>query len=256
MNRMDKLLNRNEKALILYFPIQDTIFDDDVDWAKKYFNNGCTVLEIGLANDDPVLDGKTVRDSMERVLSHSDINKMFSSIGKIRERCPDNILQVMVYFRVIEEMGLKTFAQKCKDADVDGVLSPDVPRERMEELDRVLGEKGIYNLRFVPYHLTDEVINDLKKNAKGYIFQQAVNGSTGAQKSVSKQIEINVQKIKDAGVLTPVCAGFGISDADQVTQALDMGADGVIVGSATVTHIISGDGEEFIASLSEACRRH
>ena len=254
MNRFDRLVqDTNKKPLILYFPVQDTIFDDDVKWAKKYFDNGCTVLEIGLANDNPVLDGKTVRDSMARVLSHSNTDKMFASIKKIREYCPENILQIMVYFRVIEEMGMDVFAQKCEDAGVDGVLSPDVPKEKMSVLDQALGAKEIYNLRFVPYHLTDEVIEDLRKNAKGYIFQQAVDGATGAQKTVSEQIRFNVRRIKESGVKTPVCAGFGISNADQVKEALHMGADGVIVGSATVSHIIAGDGENFIKSLGDAC---
>ena len=162
MNRMERvfaeLSERNEKILILYFPIQDTILEDDVEWAKKYFQGGCTFLEIGLPNDNPLLDGKTVRESMERALAHSDLDKVFSSIRRIREQCPDNILQIMTYYHIIDNMGMEVFAEKCRAADVDAVLSPNVPAKKMGELDEALERYGIINLRFVPYHLTDEIV--------------------------------------------------------------------------------------------------
>ncbi len=256
MNRMDKVFNSlDSKILILYFPIQDTILGDDVEWAKKYFENGCTVLEIGLPNDNPVLDGETVRKSMERALSHSDLETSFDQIKKIREQFPDNILQIMTYYHVIENMGLEHFVDRCVYADVDAVLSPNTPKEMVKTLDEALLAKGIYNLRFVPYHLNDEVIADLVENSRGYIFQQAVDGGTGAQPEVSKQVEKNVAIIKQAGVKTPVCAGFGISNADHVKEAINMGVDGVIVGSATISNIIKGEGESFIHSLSKASKR-
>lgn len=258
MNRMDKVFKeikeRGEKILILYFPIQDSILNDDISWAKKYFDNGCTVLEIGLPNDNPILDGKTVADSMLRALKHSNLNKVFDSIKNIRKKYPDRILQIMVYYHVIEKMGFEEFSKKCYEADVDGVLSPNTPKDKIRLLDECLKKYNIYNLRFVPYNLSNDDLDDLEENSKGYIFQQAVNGTTGAQKTVSKQIEKNVRTIKNRGIETPVCAGFGISNAEQVKEAINMGADGVIVGSATISHIINGDGEEFIHSLGEAVK--
>ena len=258
MNRMDNVFGRlseeNKNILILYFPIGDTIFDDDISWAGKYFDGGCTVLEIGLPNDNPVLDGKTVSDSMARALSHTNLEEIFVTIEKMRKKYPENILQIMTYYHIIDGYGIEEFARKCDACGVDGVLCPNTPADKVAELDQALGAYNVYNLRFVPYHLTDEVIRDLKENSHGYIFQQAVDGGTGAQPTVSPQIGKNVKLIKEAGVKTPVCAGFGISDAAQAAEAISMGADGVIVGSATITHILAGDGEEFIASLGNAMK--
>lgn len=253
INRMDKIFNclarQNEKILVLYFPIGDTILEDDCAWAEKYFKNGCTVLEIGLPNEDPILDGQTVRDSMSRALSHTNLDEIFLGIKKIREKCPDNILQIMTYYQIIDDIGIEKFADICNDIGVDGVLSPNIPPEKMSIIDNALLKYNIYNLRFAPYHLTADILEDLKKNSKGYIFQQATDGETGTRPTVSSQVEKNVNALKKAGIKTPVIAGFGISNADQAKEAFHMGADGVIVGSAVISHIQKGEGCEFISSL-------
>lgn len=259
MNRMDKvfsaLLSRGEKILVLYFPIGDTILNgEDCEWAGKFFQAGCTVLEIGLPNSNPVLDGKTVADSMKRALSNTDINAVFHTIRKMREMYPENILQVMVYYHVIAEIGVERFARLCSDSGVDAVLSPNIPEDMMPVIDKALREYDIHNMRFSKYQLTAEALADLRENAAGYIFQQAVDGATGEQPAVSPQVGVNVSKIKAAGIQTPVLAGFGISNAQQAREAIAMGADGVIVGSATISHIIRGDGVAFIKSLGDAVK--
>jgi len=254
MNRMERIFKENKEkgkhSLVLYFPIGDTILGSDVEWAGRYFNNGVDVLEIGLPYEEPSLDGPSVKHSMERALKVVNLEKVFSSIKEIRKAFPNNILQIMTYFGNIEKYGIERFAEICHECGVDGMLSPDAPKEKLTELDRELSQYNIFNLRFVPYNLTDEIIVNLKNKARGYIFQQAVNGATGPQKTVDIQVKSDIQKIKAAGVTTPVFAGFGINDAKQAAEVLSMGADGVIVGSATINHVAEGNGEEYIKSLS------
>lgn len=258
MNRMDKvfgeLARKGQKILVLYFPIGDPIFDDDLKWADIYYTGGATVLEIGLPVDDPIYDGKTIKDSMARVNQKTNHEEIFATIKKIRIQHPDRILQFMTYFSNIENYGMEKFAEICQNIGIDAVLSPDAPLNKLLELDKVLGNCGIYNLRFVPYHLSEPIIDDLKKNAKGYIFQQAVDGATGQQKTVSPQIRENVKTLKAEGITTPIIAGFGISNAEQAKEALSMGADGVVVGSAAVTNIAAGVGIDYIKSLGEAMK--
>ena len=112
--------------------------------------------------------------------------------------------------------------------------------------------RGLINLRFAPYQLTAEAEADLKANARGYIFQQSVDGVTGPQSTTSPQVGVNVARLKSLGITTPVVAGFGISNARQVGEMRAMGADGVIVGSAILSAILAGNGEAFIKSLREA----
>lgn len=256
MNRMErvfqKMQEKNERILVAYFPLCDPILDDQVVWAGKYFANGTTVLEMGLPFENPMLDGAVVRRSMERTLKQHTVADAFEVIASFREAYPDNILQIMTYFEIADYMGIDTFADACAQAGVDAVLSPNTPLERVADLDAALEGLDIINLRFVPYHLTETVERDLIEHARGYIFQQAVDGATGPQKMVSPQIGINVRRLKDLGITTPVIAGFGISNASQIKEVCSMGADGVIVGSSILRALEDGMGEEFIKSLRNA----
>lgn len=259
MNRMLKIFeemkNRNEKVTVLYFPIGDPIIGDSVEYAEKYFEAGCTVLEIGLPYEDPYMDGSTVADSMERARNNGvSLVESFDIIKKIRERCPNNILQPFTYMENVMKIGIPEFAKKCAECDADAVLIPVTTVEQREELDMELGKYGIINLRFKPYNMSNEDIEDSKKNAKGYIFSQAVNGATGARETVDPHVKENIVALKENKVNALVVPGFGISDANQAKQVLDMGADGFVVGSATIKHIQNGDGIEFIKSLHAVCR--
>ena len=258
MNHMEKVFTemkkKGEKVNVLYFPIGDTILGDSVEWAKKYFDNGCTVLEIGLPYENPALDGPTVADSMARALTQVDLEKVFAMIGQIRKECPENILQIMTYYENIAKYGVKEFARKCRDCGADAVLTPNSSPEQREELDRELGKYDMINLRFKPFHMSEEDIMDCAKNARGYIFSQAVDGGTGTRATVSPHVAENVKILHDSGTKALVVPGFGISNPQQAEEVLKMGADGFVIGSAVIKHIIAGDGESFIHSVSQVCR--
>lgn len=256
MNRMQKQLGEmkkaGEKILVAYYPLCDPLLDDPIAWAGKYFENGATVLEMGLPYENPCLDGKVVRDSMDRALAEHTLDDAFDVIQKLRKAYPNNILQVMTYFEIIDRMGIETFAKRCSESGADGVLTPNIPKSRVDELDRALGAYNLIQLRFAPFHLNEDVTKDLKENAKGYIFLQAVDGATGPQEKTSPQVGQNVKILKQSGIDTPVVAGFGISNAQHVREMMAMGADGVIVGSKIISEIQNGNGEEFIQQLRSA----
>ena len=258
MNRMEKIFDemkaKGEKVTVLYFPIGDTILGDSVEYAKKYFESGCTVLEIGLPYEDPYMDGATVADSMERARGNGvDLLKAFDIIKEIRKACPDNILQPFTYMENVMKIGIPAFAEKCHEVDADAVLIPVVTDEQRSELDRELGKYDILNLRFKPFNMSEEDVKDCVENARGYIFSQAVDGATGARDTVEPHIADNIKILKDAGCEALIVPGFGISNASQGKEVLNMGADGFVIGSATVKNIQNGNGVEFIKSLHEVC---
>lgn len=253
MNRMDKVFaqmaERKEKILVSYFNMGDSYVADSVVWAKKFFDNGTTVLEIGLPYENPVLDGPVVANSMERALSRTNLDRVLFEIVEIRRKCPDNILQIMTYFENIEKYGVDRFAQICAVCDVDAVLAPNATAEQMSQMDEALGRCGIYNLRFVPYHIGEETVKDLQKNAGGYVYLQAVDGKTGSSAAITDQIRKNIEKLRAAGVKAPLIPGFGISTREHVRTYLNMGSDGVIIGSAIINHIINGDCEAYLSGI-------
>lgn len=257
MNRMTRVFTemkeRGEKVNVLYFPVGDPALGDSVELAETYYNAGCTVLEIGLPYEEPYLDGKTVRDSMERALTAVDLEEVFGILKAIRKKCPDKIMQVMTYYGNIEKYGIKRFAEIMSEIGIDAVLTPDAAKEKIAELDAELGNYDIIHLRFMPYSLKEEDLEDCRTHAKGYIFSQAVNGGTGTQTSVDPHVAENIKLLRDCGAQALIVPGFGISDAVQAKEVLDMGADGFVIGSAILSHFLNGDGEDFIRSIREVC---
>ena len=256
MNRMDKLFPKmqenGEKILVSYFPLGDSYVADTVEWAKRFFDHGTTVLEIGLPYENPFLDGATVAATMERALKRTDLNTVLGEIGEVRKALPDAVLQVMTYFENIMKYGVPEFARICSELDVDAVLAPNANPEQMAELDAALAPYHIHNLRFIPYHFGEETVADLQKNAGGYVYLQAVDGKTGSSSEITPQIRENIERLHAAGVNVPLIPGFGISTPDHVRTYLGMGSDGVIIGSAIINHIIDGTFSEYLDGIRAA----
>jgi len=256
MNRMrDKLTamkKSGHKILVSYFPIGDSYVADTVKWATDLYNWGTDVMEIGLPFEEPFLDGKTVADSMERARERTNLDKVFEEIKEVREANPDEIIQAMTYVENILKYGASNFAKLCSDCGVDAVLAANASPTEMHILDKAFKEYDIINLRFEPYNLSDENVQDLKENADGYIYLQAVDGKTGSSAEITDQVGKNVKLLEGEGIDTPKIPGFGISAPEHVRTYLSMGSDGVIIGSAIINNIIHGTCEEYIKSIRDA----
>ncbi|MBQ6058518.1 MAG: tryptophan synthase subunit alpha [Clostridia bacterium] len=247
---------RGEKILVSYFPIGDSYLADTVDWARRFFETGTSVLEIGLPYEDPFLDGPVVRDAMDRALSRIDLDRAFDEIRQIREAFPDSVLQPMTYMGNVHKYGYERFAAIMAACDVDAVLVPNATTDELDALDRVLRPYGIDNLRFIPYRVSQDMIEDLQKNGSGYVYLQAVDGATGSSAEITDQVKRNATLLRDAGIDLPMLPGFGISTPEHVRKYISMGLDGVIVGSAIIKHILAGDGEPYLRSLRDALNRN
>lgn len=250
----EAMMAKEEKVLVSYFPIGDPCVADAVDWAKRFLDNGTTVLELGLPYEAPVLDGAVVKESMERALQRTDLKGVFSDIAAIHTACPNAILQVMTYVENILKYGYEEFARICHEIGVDAVLAANASPAQMAALDKSLAPYDIDNIRFIPYHMSPENIADLQANASGYVYLQAADGATGSVAAITDQVEKNARALRRAGITVPLIPGFGISTPEHIKAYLSMGVDGVIVGSAIIKNILAGTGESYIKSLSNALR--
>ena len=91
---------------------------------------GADVIELGVPFSDPMADGPTIQRSRERALKHGTSLKMI--LGFVREfRATDATTPVVLmgYANPIEAMGQETFADRCAESGVDGVLVVDYPPE-------------------------------------------------------------------------------------------------------------------------------
>lgn len=238
VTRFKTLRQKKEGALITYFPIGEPGFDT-MGLAETYIGNGADLLEIALPVNDPSSDGPVVAQSMERVREVGrDLDWLFNEIFKIRNAYPDMPLQIFSYMQIFNEKALDEVAVFCKQAQVDAMLFPDASEEQIQGMEESFGS-DLCSLRFMPFRCEMSDIELVRDRAKGYIFLQAVDGTTGERESVdtalSEKIDLLHKQIPDVSI----CTGFGVSVPRHCREMIEMGADGVIVGSLLVKKLIS-----------------
>jgi tryptophan synthase alpha chain len=138
----------------------------------------------------------------------------------------------MTYYNPVLKYGLEAFVDDCRRCGVDGVIIPDLPVEEAAGLVRAARRKKVAAIFLVAPTSTAERVRAIARNSSGFIYYVSLTGVTGARKRLPPDIGRNVRFVKTV-TKTPVCVGFGVSDAPQARRLAAV-SDGVIVGSAIV----------------------
>lgn len=246
---LKKSMNR-ENLLILYFPLDDPIVKSPYDLLDIYIRHGVRIIEIALPVENPVLDGKVIRDSMARVLSNTTQKKFFEDIKSISRKYPELKIQLMAYYDQIRKITIEKFAELVQDAGISYVLSPDATVGQQLELEAAFHSYSIPVIQIAPCILEEKDLKMLS-HSDGYIFQRSSNGKTGESHALSDELGKNIKLLRDNHILLPVVLAFGISDKYQIESAMSMGFDGVVIGSALFLEIQNNSVEKYLKDFDQ-----
>lgn len=256
MNHMEQVLldkvHVGRKIFVAYFPLGDPLMGNQVERVGEFLDAGVDVLELGVPYRNPVLDGPVVSASMSRALQNASADSIMESIANLRQAYPDACLQIMTYYEAMTEMGLDAFCAKARSVGADGILAPNVPQQAQPTFDQALDSYELLQPLFVPIESSDEALQNFATKGRGYLFLQAQEGKTGVRDGVAERVATNIQKLKQLGATAAICAGFGISKPAQVATLMDMGADGVIVGSSIIQSVLDGSYRQYLGQLRDA----
>ncbi|MBN2152101.1 MAG: tryptophan synthase subunit alpha [Candidatus Lokiarchaeota archaeon] len=196
------------------------------------------ILEFGIPYTDPIADGEVIQAADARALaSGTTFSKACDLIAGIR-RFTEKPIVVLTYANVVgvgRVMGesLATFDR----AGVDGLIIADVPAEEARPYKAAIEQHGMDLISLVAPTTTDERLEAIAGQARGFLYLVALKGVTGARVSLLEETRATVQRA--AALLggrkhVPVCVGFGISSPEHVSEVVSLGASGAIVGSAIV----------------------
>jgi len=194
---------------------------------------GADVIELGVPFSDPLGDGPVIQRASERALARGTRLKDVLALAKeLRTARPKAGLIIFSYLNPILRYGLAKFADGAAEAGVDGVLLIDMI---VEEAGEYLAEMDRVNL--APVFLaaptsTDERLKAIAAHSKSFVYAISRTGITGKQQNVAADAAALVERIRRWSKL-PVAVGFGISNADHVTQVGEF-ADAAVIGSAIV----------------------
>ena len=252
-NRIDSAFS-NHLPLICFAPICDPMVPDNL--IEIYHDCGVDIIEIGLPHKDPYADGPTIVNSMQR--SQDDGFNMEDVVERSQQIAETYSAMAQVWM-CYEDADLTGFAEYAKVAKVDGLLMVGFEkRPDREILSSQLKMADMHQISFVKHDVNFFDI-EVARSASGYVMLQAFDGKTGARDDdVDANCRKKIQLMRAAGITLPIALGIGISNPKQVSQAISLGADGIVVGSACVNAAIEGEEvlRELLSGIKSAIQEH
>src|SRR5699024_5217051 len=252
--KMDKyfstLQKANKKLFVPYIVAGDGGLDCLIERIHMLDKAGVAAIEIGIPFSDPVADGPTIQEAGIRALKlNITLNKVLDTLASnsIPIKAP---IIIMTYINPIFVLGIEYFADKCKRVGVDGVLIPDLPMEEEELVKDTFQMYNIAIIRLIALTSTKERIEQIAKNAEGFLYLVSVAGTTGARVFHQNRVYDYLKQLKSISSV-PVLAGFGVSTSNQA-QRLNYYCDGLVVGSKIVDLFHQGKEKEIQQLIHES----
>ncbi|MBK8816066.1 MAG: tryptophan synthase subunit alpha [Methylococcaceae bacterium] len=232
----EKLAQSGRKALIPFVTAGDPKPEFTLPLMHALVDAGVDVIELGVPFSDPMADGPVIQRASERALAHKmSLSKTLALATEFRKTDQKTPLVLMGYLNPIEAMGYENFANAAQRADIDGVLTVDLPPEEGEHSAELLRERGVDTIFLLAPNSSHERIHKMATIGSGYLYYVSLKGVTGAGHLNVQDVETKLNEIKSITSL-PVSIGFGVKDAETARTISSLG-DGVVVGSALISKI-------------------
>jgi tryptophan synthase alpha chain len=232
MSRLSSVLKPGHKVLIPYI----TVGYPDLDTTKKaaflLAENGADIIELGIPFSDPMADGATIQESSFQALQNGvTIETCLATARELRETIKAPLV-FMTYYNPVLKYGIDKFCNACRNADVDGLIIPDLPPEEGSTLESATKEHALDLVYLLAPTSTPERIKLVARKSRGFIYLVSVAGVTGTRHTLPITLENFIGRVRNVA-RQPLYVGFGISTPEQVRQIASV-SDGVIIGSKLI----------------------
>ncbi len=232
----EALSKSGRKALVPFITAGDPNPGFTLPMMHAMVEAGVDVIELGVPFSDPMADGPVIQRASERALEHKmSLRRVLAIAMEFRKTNQHTPVVLMGYANPIEAMGYEDFANAAQRADIDGVLTVDLPPEEAEECVALLKARDIDPIFLLAPNSTDERIKKMDAAGSGYLYYVSLKGVTGAGHLNTDDVETKLNQIK-ANSRLPVAIGFGVKDAQTAKTVANLG-DGVVIGSALISKI-------------------
>ena len=210
---------------------------------------GVDIVEIGMPYSDPVMDGLAIQHATTRALERGVRTRdIFTAVEAVAAAgaCPT----VMIYWNLVETYGVDAFARDLAAAGGAGLITPDLTPDEADAWMAASDAHGLDRIFLVAPSSTDERLASTLEACRGWVYATSVMGVTGARTSTSSAAPALVKRVREVAPELPVSVGLGVSNGAQAAEIAQV-ADGVIVGSALVNHLLrnEADGSRDLTAL-------
>ena len=236
MTRLEQTFARlradHAPGLVTYITAGDPDLERTGGILRALDRGGADVLEVGVPFSDPLADGPVIQRATERALAAgTTLSGVLDLLRSIRPEIAAPVV-IFSYANPILRLGPEQFADRARDAGVDGVLVLDLPIEEADEFRTMLASRGIDTILLLSPTTTDDRMRRAAALGSGFLYAISRLGVTGARDTLAAGAQEMVERIRNVSDL-PVALGFGISKPDHVRE-VGQWADAAVVGSALV----------------------
>ena len=255
MNRINKIFEDKKQGLLsLYFCAGHPTSDSTATIIETLEKNQIDFVEVGIPFTDPMADGPVIQDAATKSLRNgTTLSKIFAQVKEARRHGVEMPLILMGYLNPIYHMGYEEFFRNCKEADVDGVIIPDLPfNDYLQEVKPIADSYNIRIIMLITPETSDERIHFIDDHTDGFIYMVSSAATTGAQKEFDQKKQAYFNKVNNMSLKHPRMIGFGISNK-QTLESAQANAAGAIIGSKFVTLLDElQDAQKAVDALKEA----
>lgn len=238
MNKLDKKLKeikRNKKiGLMTHVVVGYPSLEETMKIVKVMSESGADIIELQIPFSDPIADGPTIMKACEHSLGNgTKVNDSFAIMRELSSQIATPLL-FMSYYNIIYKYGVEKFCRDAKQAGVSGLIVPDMPLDEEGE-EHFFESARRYNLHVIPVVSpvsTEERLKKTAKNATGFVYCTARQGTTGVKNSLDPEIAKYLKKVKKYFDI-PLAVGFGISKKEHIHSLIGQ-ADIAVMGSAII----------------------
>ncbi len=217
---------------------------------RQMVDNGVEIIEMQIPFSEPMADGPTiVRANQEALEAGTTVRECLEFA---EDMCKEHDISFlfMTYYNILYKYGVEAFFKKAKEIGIKGFIIPDLPPEEGEEFWALASQYDIAPTLIYAPTSTEERMQELAANARGFIYCVARKGVTGKQTDFDASFDQYMARCRRNTSL-PLAVGFGISCRDDIAY-LTGKADIGVIGTATI-NLVDDKGPEavgpFIASL-------
>jgi len=256
MNRIEALFQKkNKNILSIYFTAGFPRLDSAPGIISALTSAGADMIEIGMPFSDPLADGPVIQGSSATALRNGmNIRLLFEQLAGIRKTTPLPLL-LMGYINPVLKLGVGEFCRRCSEAEIDGLIIPDLPPEIYQTRFKPLFKKyGLDNILLISPQSDVERIRRIDAAGSGFVYMVSSSSTTGIRSGFSENQISYFKRINDLRLSKPRLIGFGISDSESFNEACRF-ANGAIIGSTFVRLLGErGTGEDCIRQFIREIR--
>ena len=233
MNRLTSLLNNKDKGLLsIFLTAGYPELDSTIPIIEALDKNGIDLVEIGIPFSDPMADGPVIQGSSSKALENGmSVRKLLSQVKEVRKKVKEMPFILMGYLNPIMKYGIEKFFQDANDAEVDGLIIPDLPfDDYISEFKDLSKKYDLPVIMLITPETSEERIKLIDDHCDGFIYMVSSASTTGAKDKYTQEQIDYFNRINEMDLKHKRLIGFGISNPETFNEACKY-SSGAIIGS-------------------------